>query len=606
MEIKIKRNSNNNPFYGMKSLLHLNKASNVMISESEIDEAYLETGDDKDKLKLFYSVLFSIGDITARQHNIFHGVQKDSGGNANRIAFPIAIDWMWKNQREQFIKFLNAGLFNEYTCFDHLLNNRITTKNGKITSVSKRLHDAEYRKVIVDYLYKVINGTNSFNKLLVAKFLTLPRLTKRSGHNKMLDTTLQNMKYKCNILEELSKLMHWDYVLTDKIANFKGYRAWRKNFNSNLESVVFSTHKCNDFDKYTFTEWVNELPAKARERVRNRLKTSRDKDGKEKYPLMKQWFQEWEEYKEKMQEEKRELEEKIRQGLASEDEKKKLVDVSKEAKVTIGANSFTQIFNDISNENVDELKIQSFVDKVNLPYNSLVIMDMSGSMSGRPIEQAIFIASLCLYKNPDDSARSLIGMFNYKTKWVTSISAKTVNRKNSLLNHESVDVTNKPFIEPNKSFVENYKNIRDFILATFEGGGTNISSIAESLAVMAKNSPEIIDSLKEYPVWTIISDGEWNNLSTPKKSMEDFLNKCETYLGFKPFIIAIDVAEGWCNSSNIDEFSDIENMIYINNNIAQIETFLTHFKDMEAFDVYTPLLSLYRSNRYELVRQNVL
>ncbi len=47
-------------------------------------------------------------------------------------------------------------------------------------------------------------------------------------------------------------------------------------------------------------------------------------------------------------------------------------------------------------------------------------------------------------------------------------------------------------------------------------------------------------------------------------------------------------------------------MIYIPANIAQIEQFLTNFKDMDIMDVYTPLQSLFRSNRYDIVRENVL
>ena len=47
-------------------------------------------------------------------------------------------------------------------------------------------------------------------------------------------------------------------------------------------------------------------------------------------------------------------------------------------------------------------------------------------------------------------------------------------------------------------------------------------------------------------------------------------------------------------------------MIYIPANPAQIEQFLTNFKDIDIFDVYTPLQSLYRSNRYDLVKANTL
>ena len=47
-------------------------------------------------------------------------------------------------------------------------------------------------------------------------------------------------------------------------------------------------------------------------------------------------------------------------------------------------------------------------------------------------------------------------------------------------------------------------------------------------------------------------------------------------------------------------------MIYIPANPAQIEQFLTNFHDMDVFDVYTPLQSIFRSNRYDLIRQHAL
>jgi hypothetical protein len=177
--------------------------------------------------------------------------------------------------------------------------------------------------------------------------------------------------------------------------------------------------------------------------------------------------------------------------------------------------------------------------------------------------------------------------------------------KNSLIRSSSISVENAPFIDGTQSFLDNYKNIRNFILAKFQNGCTDISSIADSLKRVSEESPEILDVLKEYPVWTIISDGEWNNLRSPEASMNDFFKKCEMYLGFRPFIVAIDVSRGWRGNVSAEQFSGIDNMIYINNNVAQIEQFLTNFKDMDVFDVYTPLQSLFRSNRYELIRNNV-
>jgi hypothetical protein len=109
-------------------------------------------------------------------------------------------------------------------------------------------------------------------------------------------------------------------------------------------------------------------------------------------------------------------------------------------------------------------------------------------------------------------------------------------------------------------------------------------------------------------VWTIISDGEFNSMYSPEASMADFFRKCEKYFGFRPYVVLMDICVGWRSPESLkaDRFSGIDNMLYIPSNPAMIEMFLTNFKDMETFDIYTPLLSMYRSNRYQLVRDNTL
>lgn len=606
MEIQLNK-SNNNPFYGLKNCINLfEKGANSTVNYSELDKCWEEVKDNKEYREMFFSLLFSIGDITSRQHNIFKGVKKDNGGSANREAFYTIFLWLKDYHKKQFIKFLNAGLFNEYTCFDNLFRSRIrSTRKGVITKVYNTLSDEKYTKELLKYVYKIINGTNPFNKFLVAKFLTIPRLSKRTNHVKMLPETLEVMQNKAKFIAELSKLMNWEYVYQGNYANFKGYREWRKQYNQDLESVLFSTGKINEFDKEGFINWLDKLPASARFRVRNRILFT--KNDVLKYPKLKLWYEEWEKYKESKQEEQRVLEEKIRQGVATQEDKTKLDKVKKEAKVTTGAVNFKELYEDIGRNRVDGIKVESFIqNKVNLPYNSLVIIDDSSSMSGGPFNIASFIAAVCLYKNPDDDARNLVGMFNINSHWYSFIDSKA-SSPNRIMRARVAKTIDKPLIEPTKSFLENYNNVASFLKSKFRGGCTNISSIPEGLRNACSSNPEILDSLKNYPVWTIISDGEWNNLYSPEASINDFMRKCEQWFGFKPFIVAIDAVEGWgWNSNNKSRFSGIDNFIYIPANPAQIELFLTNFKDMDIFDIYTPLQSLHRSNRYELVRANTL
>ena len=609
VQVKL-NNSNENPFYGLRNCLTLFQSTGGNINASLLDACWNEVKNDKQKKEMFFSLLFSIGDITARQHNIFGNIKRDSGGNANREAFYVAFEWLKEKHFNQFVKFLNAGLFNEYTCFDLLFKSRVQTKGNKVLRVFDIFSVASYRKALAEYIYAVVNGTNTFNKHLVAKFLTIPRMSKRSGHKKMLPETRRVMENKSKFLMELSNLVGWEYEAKPNYVNFTGYRAWRKDYNKELESVMFSTGEILKLDKTEFLNWFDKLPAQARFRVKNRILYSKTKDEEQKWTGLKSWYEEWEKYKTEKQAEQRVLEEKVRQGQASIEDKEKLEKVKKQAKVNVGATNFNELYKEICNGTVDNLKLESFMNKVNLPYNSLVIVDDSGSMRGAPFNFATFIAAACLMKNPDDDGRNLLGFFNNTSHWHSYIDASFSRTPNSIMRGTVAKTQPKPFVDPHKSFIDNFMNINEFCTASFRGGGTNISSIPEGLNTHCKMNPQVLDALKAYPVWTIISDGEWNNLRSPEASINDFMRKCEIYFGFRPFIVAIDIANGWYGPDRLtrgaDRFSGIDNMIYIPSNPAQIEQFLTNFKDMDVFDVYTPLQSLYRSNRYDLVRNNVL
>lgn len=604
-------NKETNPFSGLRNCLKIfnNGGQGITLSQDDLNKAWEEVKDSKEKKEMFFSLLFSLGDITARQHNIFRGQKVDSGGNSQREIFFNCMEWMKKNIPDQFFKFMKSHLFNEYTCFDNLFRNRVQTQGKKIISIKSVLNtsDNRYFNELLDYTESIIKGKNPYDKMLVAKFLTLPRLSPRKEHKQMLPQTKELMKAKAKFLEELSKRMNWPYKIEGNILNFKGYREWRKEYNSTLESVLFSTGKIKDFDEIQFLEWLDRIPAQARFRVRNRIMF--EKEGTFKYPKLKEWYEKWEKYKEEKQAEQRVLEEKVRQGQASVEDKVKLEKVKKEAKVTVGSTNFQELYKEILSGRIDKLKLESFVNnKVSLQYNSLVIIDDSGSMGGAPFNFAKFIASVCLVKNPDDDGRNLLGFFNYDSRLYGSMDRAGSKTPNSLMRSSVKNIVKKPFVDPHKSFYENYQNISSFCQGVFQGGGTRINSIPKGFAEQANNNPVLLDELMQYPVWTIVSDGEWNNMYSPEASMNEFFRDCENLLGFRPFIIAIDIQNpNWAHQTfKADRFTGIDNMIYIPSNPAQIEQILTNFKDIEIFDVYTPLLSLYRSNRYDLVRANVI
>jgi hypothetical protein len=597
-----------NPFKGLRKCLELANANYV--TEFMLDDAYAEVFMDKDKKALFYSIIFNIGDITNREHNIFRKNKVDGGGQAERENFYTCLNWMIKTDYAQFVKFLNAGLFNEYTCFDHLFRNRISTVKNS-TTINGQYHmlaNPQYREDLANYVVSVINGNNPFNKTLIAKFLTLPRFGKRSGHSRMLPETYEVMKDKADFLALLSQKMGWDYQLTPTYCRFDGYRTWRKQYNSDLESVLFSTGKILEFDELEFKNWLNKLPSQARFRVKNRVTYSVKNKGSMdlKWPVLNKWFVEWEQYKASMQEEQRKLEEKVRQGIASLEDQEKLERVKKEAKVTVGANNFKTIYEDICDGKIDWLKVESFLNKINLEYNNLVIVDESGSMTGAPYNFATFLASIMLVKNPDDFGRNMLFTFSHGCRLHSAINLEAGDKPSNRFwgRCESRQIPSQPFVIPEKSFKENYQRIDSYMRAAFESGGTYPETIATWFAQEFKSNPDLIDELKNYPVITIISDGDFSNSLGAKRAILDFQKIMEENVGFCPFIILMEVTGR--SYTDARKFEGVDNFLWINSNPAQIEQVLVNFKDIDMMDVYASLQSMFRSNRYAPVRENIL
>lgn len=603
LQVKLNK-SNDNPFYGMQNTLQLFQDSGKgAITEQLLNAAYKECKTSEQR-EMFYSLLFSIGDITGRQHNIFGKTKVDKGGNANREAFRMIVSWMKRADYKQYLKFLKGRLFNEYNCFDTLLANRIKTKPKTNKIIGKvQSYDVPELDDLADFLATIVHGKSPFDKMLLAKFLTRPRTSKRSKHNMIQPATKEQHILKAALIHKLSQRVEWPVITHGKFQVFDGYYNWRKAYNQDLESVMFSSGKIKEFDQQEFLNWLNKIPASARYRVKRRLFDAKGNIN-EKWLQFAKWFQIWETSKVEAQSTQRKLEEKVRQGDATEEDKAALVKVKKEAKVTTGAINFVDIFAQIVNGTVDKIKLQPFLDKINLPYNNLVFVDDSGSMTmGRsfgftPRQFGAFIATICLMKNPDDVARNLIGLFSQTCRMFSSINIQQA-APNSLMKGVSKEVS-KPLIVPENHFLDNLKNIEQFIAAHGTGNGTNVASIPDNIFKWINGDTLKLEQIQQYPVWTLISDGNFNQLGNTASSLNDFFARCQKYFGFKPFIIAIDVAP--YSAQMAKTFSGIENFMFIPPNPAQIEQLLTNFQDIDIMDVYTPLQSLHRSSRYAPVR----
>jgi hypothetical protein len=602
------KNKQENPFSGMRHCLYLYQNADKIVTETMIQNAFIEAST-KEQREMFYSLLFSIGDITARNHKIFNNDKVDTGGSASRQNFITVLKWMKKTVPKQYIKFLFANLFNEYTNFDNLLGMRVKTQKGKKKIIEVINMTEGIEQELAQYIAKIINGKDEFDKQLVSKFLTRPRTSKRKV--KLQDITKINHKKKSDFIRMISDLVGWDYVDHGNWTEYVGFYQWKKKYNEDLESVVFSSKRILEFDREQFIKWIDKLPSDARFRVRKRLMDGLNKP-KEKWPAKyTEWFLDWEKSKEKAQDEQRILEEKVRQNTATTDDLINLEKVKKEAKVTTGAINFKELFQSIVTGTVDKIKIQPFLDKVNLPFNNLVIVDDSGSMQSNygstfgftAFQFAAFMATICLIKNPTDEGRRLMGMFSERARFYTSVDERSTS-KNRFVS-SGTEKVNEPLIDPEKHFLENLTRIQEFMKSKQTGNSTNISSVPESLNewVNSGNRDENLELLMAYPVWTFISDGNFNNRYNSTTSMLDFMAKCEKYFGFRPFVILIDVSGD--ASADIGSFENIENVIVVQPNPSQIELLLTNFKDVEIADVYQSLWSLHKSNRYDLVRKFV-
>ena len=98
--------------------------------------------------------------------------------------------------------------------------------------------------------------------------------------------------------------------------------------------------------------------------------------------------------------------------------------------------------------------------------------------------------------------------------------------------------------------------------------------------------------------------GDLNNSFNAKDSILELQHACKQYLGFVPYLVIIEIDN--YNNKNINNFANLDQVMYIPGKVEIIEQMLSNFKDIDVFDVYTPLLSIYRSNRYQLVRHNVI
>ena len=281
------------PFSGMINTIALSRGD---IAFSGLNASWRECNNTRGDKEMFFSLLFSIGDITNRHHNIFRSSKRPDGGLAQRDSFKIIYEWMFINVREQFYKFLFSYCFNEYISFDLILSARIETtgKTGKVIDRYTLLHSDEYLNKIAAFAAKIIKGNNSTHKEYLSKFLTRPRLSKRKGHKKLRPETRAQMKLKQLLLYKIS--IKCDFIVIKKYSHmeFVGYYNWRRKYIEHLESYQFSSKGILNFTQDQFSYWLDSMPSVALKRIRSRLLTKADAPKNKKWKQLPFWFLSWE------------------------------------------------------------------------------------------------------------------------------------------------------------------------------------------------------------------------------------------------------------------------------------------------------------------------
>lgn len=624
-QLQMRNGASENPFYGKQNLFALyNETQKGKVNSTTLSKAWDECKLDLDLRKMFWTVLFAAGDVPNREHA---GLSKtngklEQGGSGQRNAFRLLMDWAKRHQVQQYERFLHSGIIQQYVGFDQLLDVRVKTKVGTKTALEViNTLDGVDLDVLATQLARAISRMNEGEKVLLAKRLTNVRLSRRqkvdrktkekTGHRDLTETVVKNNRLKERFYTLLSEKMGWKVNKTETFTDFVGLREWKRQYNTELESVLFSSGKIREFDQIQFFQWLDKLPSGARFRVRRRLL---NKDNSLKGKWVNKFgkdlglvFLDWEKSKEAAQQRERELTEKARQGQLSVKEKDELKVVAKAAKVNTGA---TDLFEELKGYIKGEitlrefdLKVNDILKKINFEVPALVIADISGSMRGIAERLAAFLSTVALLKNPSEELANHLVTFGSDAHFYTD-GAIGVDRPNKFMQGKSVKV-NK-LVDRTKGFMENFESISKIVNSS--GSSTNFASVAGAFENWVNSEPAYrqmkVEQLQQYPVFILVSDGDLNNQSSPAKSMMEFQAKMR-HLGWEGVVVVWEVNNYENHSAS--KYTDVPNVLHLQGfNLANVNQVFTKLNDLEVIDVYSVLKSLSQSNRYVAVQNEVI
>lgn len=637
-----KQEVSENPFYGLRNLLVLNKYYEKVVdtntNEGEINRllhaAWQEAETSGEKAKqLFFIIVFSGGDIANREHNMFGKIKVDQGGQAKRKAFRLSLKWILCNQASYFYKFL--PIIAEYTNYENLWYNQIRTDRNKGTLLSTERLPISPLKVVEYLREKLLDTTTTpFELQCIAKFLPKVPQTKRwrkdkEGKSVVIPKkthTLEKDRVNLALIQNLSGAMGWKTIVYPKMVRFKGYEEFRSQHLSTSEAHLFSTKKITLMDDIQFQTWLETLPAGARYRVQCRLLTKEGTTLKSKGVWktstgsdMGVVYQDWMLNKEIAMKKLTSLSDEEKKNMGKEE----LKALTKQAATTTGANSVFDVFADLyrsCNGRVDPSNItpetnvllQTLIGKIKLDVPLMVCIDVSGSMGSKVNCAGIYMdrrnvanmmAAIALYKNPKPELGNTIISFDGKaTVYSDGVAFKENWYANKFLMPTTKDGKLDKLCDTKKPFIETLSTME----AIFAPDGvTNFSSVADYLKQWVDEDPgdkaRRIEIIQSYPVWMMISDGDLNSAGTPGGSMDQFKNKMLQWFGAAPVIVVWDILSD--STHNTTYFENIENVVHFAGvNPGIINQLFCNIDNLTVIDIYTQLNTLYQTNRYEPVK----
>lgn len=654
---KMSRIIDENPFYKMQATLDLFQQGSKLSDTATqatiyayLDNAWKECNS-KVKKQLFFSLVFSLGDLQNREHNVFRkrGIKTpDQGGQSKRKVFMFCLKWMLERVPTQFYTFL--PIVGEYYNLGGIMFYELKTDRWK-GNLKEVIHLPIDVDVVTTHIAGVLRSSiiTDNERTLWARWLPhVPsphrmrkytiteknvKAFKKNGNDVEVGAIVKVKKNKkehtltkdawvLNFIKQISDKMSWKVTKFKGNVSFEGYRQFRKKYLSETEAALFSSGNITKMDKTQFYAWLDKQPGGARHRVACRL-VSKDKSGKlatrDKWKLdtgenMGQLYMDWLNSKTKHQ--------ATLASLSAEEKKAmnpvELKQLEKAAKVNVAGDTLLDLIAEIASKRINgqemDTKAFSMLEKMTIGVPVLVITDISGSMSGASVEHkgmrfsasamAQLATTVFLLKNPDPESGQFFARFDDRAEIIVSGQQAEKQGVNKFMKKENTKVG--ALVDPARPFSENLANVAKYVISR---GSTDLSGVSTAFKSWVDETTEFrdqkIEMINKYPVMLVISDGDLNNASNAATSFLAFQNSMRQWFGWEGVVVLWDVKQGSMGDGK--KFDNIANLMYFGGtNMGVLDQIFRNIHDLDVVDSYLPLKAFYNSNRYDPVKELVL